>query len=168
MRLALTIPTQGGRVLPFAELHDLQRRLRNRKVLSVFVDTSGTADGPSWRAKVERVLARLDATPPQLPSGERTARTLCMAHLRTFLESIRDTPRERGWFAYVTTDDVVTASPLDSQLETAAFWQTGIVMAPLLDMSDKRSRTAVVESQPRFAVQTLARSRALVSSPAHP
>ena len=163
MAFELTTPVPGGRVLPFAELHDLQRRLRNRKVLSVFIDTSGTADGPPWRVKVERVLARLDATPPELPSGERTARALCMAHLRTFLESTRDTPRERGWYAYVTTDDVVAASPLDGKLETAAFWQTGLVMAPLLNATGKRSRLQVAAPPPRFALQLLAESRALVA-----
>jgi len=31
----------------FAEVRDLERRLQNRKVLSVFVDTRGTADDPS-------------------------------------------------------------------------------------------------------------------------
>lgn len=163
MPFELTTPMQGGRVLPFAELHDLQRRLRNRKVLSVFIDTAGTADGPSWRVKVERVLARLDATPPQLPSGERTARALCMAHLRTFLECIRDTPKERGWYAYVTTDDVVAASPIDGQLETAAFWQTGLVMAPLLNAPAKRSRLQMAAPPPRFALQSLAESRELAA-----
>ncbi|HJR65247.1 MAG TPA: hypothetical protein VJ802_02375 [Gemmatimonadaceae bacterium] len=149
-------------MLAFTELHEVQRRLQNRKVLSVFVDTSGPADGPSWRAKLDRALASLDARPPLLSSGERTARELCVAHLRTALESLRGTPGEPGWVAYVTTDDVVAAWPLHRPVETAVFWQSGIVMAPLLETVVKRTEMATLASQRRFALQRLTESRPLV------
>lgn len=154
-------------MIAFAELHELQRRLGHRKVLSVFIDTAGTADGPSWRVKLDRALARLDATAPHLPSGERTARELCMAHLRTTLEGIRGTLTEPGWVAYVTTDDVVAACPLDTRIETAVFWQTGIVMAPLLE-TVKRPAMALAPSRARFALQRLTGSRPLMTSHASP
>jgi hypothetical protein len=102
-------------------------------VLSVFVDTS-TADpatGSAWRVELNRALARLDAMPPRLSSGERTARDLCMAHLRTALEGIRRAPGRPAWVAYVTTDDVVAAGPVRGRLETGVFWQNGVVVGPL-------------------------------------
>lgn len=154
-------------MVAFAELHEIQRRLCNRRVLSVFIDTAGTADGPSWRAKLDRTLARLDATAPPLPSGERTARELCMAHLRTALEGIRGKPQEPGWVAYVTTDDVVAACPLDTRVETAVFWRTGIVMTPLLETA-KRPPMQLAPSRARFALQRLAGSRPLMTSHAPP
>lgn len=155
-------------MLAFTQLHEVQRRLQNRKVLSVFVDTSGPADGPSWRAKLDRALANLDATPPRLSNGERTARDLCVAHLRTALESLRGTPGEPGWVAYVTTDDVVAAWPLHRPVETAVFWQSGIVMAPLLETAVERAEMQTSASQRRFALQRVARARPLVRNHASP
>ena len=155
-------------MLAFTQLHEVQRRLQKRKVLSVFVDTSGPADGPSWRAKLDRALANLDATPPRLSNGERTARDLCVAHLRTALESLRGTPGEPGWVAYVTTDDVVAAWPLHRPVETAVFWQSGIVMAPLLETAVKRAEMQTSATQRRFALQRVARARPLVRNHASP
>jgi hypothetical protein len=143
----------------FAEVRDLERRLQNRKVLSVFVDTRETADGPSWRRKLDRALARLEATGPCPSSGDRTARELCMGHLRTTLEGIREAPEAPGWIAYVTTDDVVAGYPVDTRVETAVFWQTGIVTAPVLDATAKRPQTQPAASPARVAVQRLAGTR---------
>ena len=114
-----------------AELPQLESRLRSRKVLSVFVDTSAAEDGSAWRVKLDRALARLDATSPPLSTGDRTARELCMAHLWTALEGKREAPGKPGWVAYVTTDDVVVAEPLPVAVETGVFWNNGIVVAPL-------------------------------------
>ena len=117
-----------------AQLRELQRSLRNRKVLSVFVDTSTTdpTRGSTWRDELNRALARLDATPPDPSSGEHTARELCMGHLRTALEGIRGGLGAPGWVAYVTTDDVIAAEPVRARLKTGVFWQNGIVMGPIL------------------------------------
>jgi hypothetical protein len=116
----------------FPQLRELARTLRNRKVLSVFVDTSATGEGSSWREELQRALAGLDAMPPHLSRAEGTARALCMAHLWTALEGMRGVPGRPAWVAYVTTDDVVAAGPVPARLETGAFWQNGVVVAPLL------------------------------------
>jgi hypothetical protein len=102
-------------------------------VLSVFVDTSDAdpTNGSTWRDELNGALRRLDATPPHVSSGERTARELCMAHLRTALEGMRGAPGRPAWVAYVTTDDVVAAGPVRAHLDTGVFWQTGIVVTPL-------------------------------------
>lgn len=131
----------------FAQLRELQARLRNRKVLSVFVNMSVTTADTTWRAELNRALARLDAKPPHLPSGERTALDLCIAHLRTALEGIRGSPGEPGWVAYATTDDVVAAGPVRAQLETEAFWQNGIVVRPIMPAFVK-PRATVPTAQP--------------------
>jgi hypothetical protein len=121
-------------MLTFAALRDLERRLQNRKVLSVFVDTSAIQPPRrfGWREQLNRALARLEVTVPSCSSGERTARELCMAHLRTLLEGMRALPEGPGWVAYVTTDDVIASGAVRASLETSAFWQNGIVVAPLL------------------------------------
>lgn len=150
-------------MLAFTELNEVQRRLQWRRVLSVFIDTAGTADGPPWRAKLDRALARLEATAPYPPSGECTARELCTAHLRTTLRGIQGTPKEPGWVAYVTTDGVVAAFPLDTRIETAVFWQTGIVITPVLETA-KRPAMQLAPSRARFALQQLPEPRPLVTS----
>lgn len=115
----------------YAQLRELERQLKNRKVLSVFIDTSSAAAGPAWRMELNRALARLEATPPRLPEGERTARELCVGHLRAALEGMRETPGRPGWAAYVTTDDVVAAGPVRDRVETKVCWQNGIVVRPM-------------------------------------
>ena len=82
-----------------------------------------------------------------------------MAHLRTTLEGIREAPEAPGWVAYVTTDDVVAGYPVDTRVETAVFWQAGIVTAPLLEATAKRPQTQPVASSARVAVQRLAGTR---------
>ena len=114
----------------YAQRQELEYRLRNRKVLSVFIDASSAAAGPAWRMELNRALARLESRPPRLPEGERTARELCVAHLRAALEGMRGVPGRPGWVAYVTTDDVVASGPVRSRVETTAVWQTGIVVRP--------------------------------------
>jgi hypothetical protein len=121
---------QDGHMFGFGELRELERRLRNRKVLSVFVDAS-VADRGSWRAELNRALFRLEAASPQLSNGERTARELCIAHLRTLLEGVQVAPGWPAWVAYVTTDDVVASGPVRARVATGVFWQTGIVVRPL-------------------------------------
>jgi hypothetical protein len=116
----------------FAQLRELEGRLHDRKVLSVFVDMAVTTADTTWREALNRALAQLDARPPHLKAGDRTALDLCVAHLRTALEGMRGTPGEPGWVAYVTTDDVVASGPVRTRLETAAFWQHGIVVRPLM------------------------------------
>jgi hypothetical protein len=114
----------------FGELRELERRLRNRKVLTVFVDAS-VADRAAWRAELNRALFRLEAASPHLSAGERTARELCIAHLRTLLEGGRGAPGWPAWVAFVTTDDVVASGPVRARVATSVFWQTGIVVRPL-------------------------------------
>jgi hypothetical protein len=134
-------------MLAFAELGQLERRLRSRKVLSVFVDTSAPEDGSAWRVKLDRALARLDAT--SLSSGDRTARELCMAHLRTALEGRREAPGRPGWVAYVTTDDVVAAEPVPVAVETGVFWDNGIVVGPLAPALPRTSSRLIEASRAR-------------------
>lgn len=146
----------------FRQLRELERRLRNRKVLSVFVDTSNTdpTKGSTWWDDLNRALLRLDTMPPYVSSGERTARELCMAHLRTALEGMRGAPGRPAWVAYVTTDDVVAAGPVRARLDTGVFWQTGIVVSPL---RSARAQPRAVALTDVGSAQVAHRPRAAVS-----
>ena len=148
----------------FAQLRELERRLRNRKVLSVFVDTSdtGSTRSSTWRDELNRALFRLDGM-RYVSSGERTARELCMAHLRTALEGMHGTPGRPAWVAYVTTDDVVAAGPVRARLDTGVFWQTGIVVTPFRSARAKPRAVALADvaspqaaGRPREAVSGIA------------
>lgn len=121
-------------MLTTTQLRALERGLRTRKVLSIFIDTSAPDlhRRQNWRTEAYRALARLDGALLHSPPGERTARELCVAHLSTLLETIRDTPRAPGWVAYVTTDDVVAHGPVRERIDTRVFWRAGAVIAPLL------------------------------------
>ena len=131
----------------YGQLRELEHQLKNRKVLSVFIDTSSAAAGTAWRMALNRALARLEATPPRLPEGERTARELCVAHLRAAVEGMRETPGRPGWVAYVTTDDVVAMGPVRDRVETKVFWQNGIVVRPMAGAPGK-TRVPVIPARP--------------------
>lgn len=135
-------------MLSLGEILDMERALRGRRVLSVFVDTSATdpAARSRWRTDLAQALARLHAEASRLTPGERTALELSLAHLRTELDSMRWAPAGPGWVAYATTDDVVLCGPVRARLQTAALWQPGLVVGPL--ETPVATRTAIMRTAP--------------------
>ncbi|HEX6050563.1 MAG TPA: hypothetical protein VFZ21_14890, partial [Gemmatimonadaceae bacterium] len=120
-------------MLTLAEILEMERALRGRRVLSVLVDTSAMdpASRARWRTDLACALARLHAEAVRLPPGDRTALELCLAHLHTELEAMRWNPGGPAWVAYATTDDVILCGPVRARVQTGAFWQRGMVVAPL-------------------------------------
>lgn len=121
-------------MLKLTQIFGMERALRGRRVLSVFVDTSSTDRGgrATWRADLDLAIARVLADASRLPGGERTALELCLAHVRTELEAAHGPPASPRWVAYATTDDVVLAGAVQGPLQTQVIWQRGLVVAPLL------------------------------------
>lgn len=121
-------------MLALAQLLGLERSLRGRRVLSVFVDTTVTdpASRSGWRAQLDRAFARLQSDAGGMRPGDRTALELCLAHVRTALQGARGAPGRPGWVAYATTDDVVLAEAVRTPVKTRVYWQHGMVIAPLL------------------------------------
>ena len=121
-------------MLTLTEVLGTERALRGRRALSVFVDTSSKGRDPhdTWRADLDRAIARVVAEASRLPDGERTAFELCLAHVRTELEAAHGPPACPGWVAYATTDDVVLAGAVRAPVQTQVVWQRGLVIAPLL------------------------------------
>jgi len=121
-------------MLALAQLLGLERSLRGRRVLSVFVDTTVTdpASRSGWRCQLDRAFARLQFDAGGLKPGDRTALELCLAHVRTALQGARGAPGRPGWVAYATTDDVVLAEAVRTPVKTRVYWQHGMVIAPLL------------------------------------
>ena len=121
-------------MLALAQLLGLERSLRGRRVLSVFVDTTVTdpASRSGWRSQLDRAFARLHSEAGGRTPGDRTALELCLAHVRTALEGARGAPGRPGWVAYATTDDVVLAEAVSTPVKTRVYWQHGMVIAPLL------------------------------------
>ena len=121
-------------MLALAQLLGLERSLRGRRVLSVFVDTTVTdpASRWGWRSQLDRAFARLQSDAGGLQPGDRTALELCLAHVRTALQGARGTPGRPAWVAYATTDDVVLAEAVRTPVKTRVYWQHGMVIAPLL------------------------------------
>lgn len=135
-------------MLTLGEILDMERALRGRHVLSVFVDTSATdpAARSRWRTDLARALGRLYTEASHLTPGDRTALELSLAHLRTELESMRWAPAGPAWVAYATTDDVVLCGPVRARLQTGAFWQQRLVVAPL--EAPVATRTAIMRTAP--------------------
>ena len=147
-------------MLALAQLLGLERSLRGRRVLSVFVDTTVTdpVSRAGWRCQLDRAFARLLSDAGGRTPGDRTALELCLAHVRTALEGARGAPGRPGWVAYATTDDVVLAEAVSAAVKTRVYWQHGMVIAPLLAqgavVGASAARldpvTSAIHSAPRF------------------
>jgi hypothetical protein len=57
--------------------------------------------------------------------------------------------------AYATTDDVVATGPVRARLETAAFWEDGIIVSPLLATVTKSRAVPLADIVSEETVQRL-------------
>jgi hypothetical protein len=121
-------------MLTATRLRALSNTLRDRKVLSVFIDLAANEaeyDHRDWRYDVHRAVARLRSS-TCLEPRERTARDLAVAHLLSLVETMREPPQGPAWVAYATTDDVVAHGTVRTRVVTLASWRDGPMIGPLL------------------------------------
>ena len=128
------------------QLVALERSLRDRRVLSVYLD--GTAKDPAskrmWRVHLDHSLSDLRAWLADSPHAERDEFAQCLHLLERELAAFTGNVGAPGWAAFITADRVHDASLLPVAMPTQASWSTGACVAPYLRALKELRPVAVV------------------------
>lgn len=127
-------PAPGGVSSPpmhFAELVALERALRGKPTLSVYLDGAVTtpAARTAWRRRLECGLDHLRAG---IADDERAAFAAATSALADLLAPFTGALGSAGWAAFVTADDVPFARPLPVPVSFSAHWGAGARVVPML------------------------------------
>ena len=132
-------------MLTYAQLVTLHRSLRDRRVLTVYID--GSAADPaiqrSWRLQLEHSLADLRRWLEGSSHDEREQFERCVRLLEGAVERFNSGIRAPGWAAFITRDGVRDAQHLPAPAPTLAVWSTGACIAPYM-RALKESRPVIV------------------------
>jgi hypothetical protein len=119
-------------MLTTSQLVSLERSLRGKRVLSVYLD--GTAKDPaqqrSWRVQLDHSLDDLRSWLSGSPRGEREELEQCLRRLDEALAAFPASIGAPGWAAFIAADRVHEASSLPVPMPTQAVWSTGACVAP--------------------------------------
>ncbi|HEU5185230.1 MAG TPA: hypothetical protein VFU01_11715 [Gemmatimonadaceae bacterium] len=119
-------------MLTTSQLVSLERSLRDKRVLSVYLD--GTAKDPAqqraWRKQLDHSLDDLRSWLAGSSRAERDELEQCLRLLDERLASFTANVGAPGWAAFITADAVHEASPLPVPMPTQAVWSTGAAVAP--------------------------------------
>lgn len=132
-------------MMNYAELATLERSLRDRRVLSVYVDGTAEdfAEQRKWRIQLRQSLKDLRTWLADSPHSEREEFERCVALLDKQLTSLPNGVGSRGWAAFITSDGVHAAEHLPVPMPTMAAWSSGACIAPYA-RSLKQTRLVVV------------------------
>lgn len=116
------------------QLVELERRLRERWVLSVYVDATvqDPAERGAWRVKLDTSLAAIRLSLRDATHDEREAFAAATARLHESLAAVSGALRSTGWVAFVTDADVPYAEGLPVPMPTLVTWERGMRIAPYL------------------------------------
>jgi len=121
-------------MLTHAQLIELERSLRDERVLSVYLH--GAADDPAarlvWRTDLERSLRDLRRWLAGSSHDEREAFERCVDLLHELLAPYAAGLSSPGWSAFITDGMVQDAERLPVSMPTMAIWSTGMCVAPYI------------------------------------
>ena len=119
-------------MMNYTDLATLERSLRDRRVLSVYID--GTAEDfaqqRKWRIELGQSIKDLRAWLTDSSHSEREEFERCVALLEEQLEPMANSVRSRGWVSFITADRVHSAEHLPVPMPSVAVWSSGACIAP--------------------------------------
>lgn len=131
-------------MLDRADLVRLYRELRDRPVLSVYldVDQHDPAERRVWKTRLERE-ARLEARRIADDGGDSDAFDAAFAHVE---DALKDSGfvQGRGWVGFATTDGLVYHESLPVPMPDLVRWEEGIRAAPYIRGLKRLRRIAVI------------------------
>ena len=132
-------------MLTYKDLVELERALRDRAVLSVYINgqTEDPASRKRWRLDLRHSFDDITSWLEGSSHAEREAFTTCRELVVNRLDRYRGTIRSPGWAAFCSTDGVYYASPLPVPMPTMAVWSSGPCLTPYL-RALKEARSVIV------------------------
>lgn len=138
-------------MVTYSRLHNVERTLRDTRVLSVFLPggPADPAEQPGQPVHLGDALAALREVHANDSHDEREALENAIGLLEHALTSTHRDVRSPGWVAYVTATDVHLAEPLSVRVPLRVSWEIGIQVAPLLEAlgAQRPAIVALVESR---------------------
>jgi hypothetical protein len=121
-------------MLTYTKLLHLERALRDRRVLSVYLH--GAADDPAarltWRTDLDRSIRDLRRWLAGSSHAEREELERCVKRLEGLLAPYAAGLPSPGWAGFITDDVVHDAERLPVPMPTMAIWSTGMCVAPYI------------------------------------
>lgn len=141
-------------MLTLAELVTLHRSLRDRRVLSVYIDGSATdpAVQRSWRLQLEHALDDIRRWLDDSSRSERDEFDACIRLLGTLTTGFSAGVGAPGWAAFITSDRVYDAQRLPVPARTLAVWSNGPCVSPYVRALKERRPDVIVLADARRAV----------------
>lgn len=121
-------------MMNFPQLVALAHSLRERQVLSVYLDgkATDTAQQRAWRVQLDQRLDNLRTWLSESDHAEREEFEQCVRLLDKELEAFTENVGMPGWVAFITADRVHVAARLPVAMPTLAVWSTGPSVAPYM------------------------------------
>lgn len=118
-------------MLTHDELVDLYRNLRERSVLSVYLDGKATdfAERKAWRRRLEQQLTEARKR-VNGEDGEEDAFNRALVRIQDSLANFDNFLPDRGWVGFATAEELVHASPVRVPMPDLVRWESGIRVAP--------------------------------------
>jgi hypothetical protein len=131
-------------MLDHVKLMELYRELRDRKVLSVYLDADqhDPAERNKWRRRLEHDVARLGR---ELNGNvaEREDLERAWTRLKGALEAYESFLPDRGWVGFATPDRLWYAENVPVPMPDGVYWEDGLRAAPYV-RGLKQARPVVV------------------------
>lgn len=140
-------------MLTHTDLLALHRSLRERRVLSVYID--GSAADPaiqrSWRLQLDHSLTDLRSWLEGSPRDECAEFEACVRLLDEAVARFSAGVGSPGWAAFITSDGIHHAQHLPVAEPTLAVWSNGPCLAPYMRALKERRPVVVVVADARKA-----------------
>lgn len=120
-------------MLTYDSLADLDERLQQDKVLSVYLrgGTESFGEQNAWKVELKNELSRLEEErEKEADRSDREAFEAAGKRLRSLLDGMPGQPPQGGWVAFITPEETVHAEAVPAPMPTRAIWQQGILTAP--------------------------------------
>lgn len=121
-------------MLTFGNLVDLERALRDKTVLSVYVngDNSDPATRDRWRADLRHSFDDIESWLRESSHTERESFAACREAALKELAGFLPNLGERGWTGFFTTEGPYHLGAVPVPVPTMAAWSTGACVAPYI------------------------------------
>jgi hypothetical protein len=132
-------------MLTYPDLVRLERALRDRTVLTVYVNGESTdpAMRSRWRLDLRHSFDDIESWLRDSSHSEREAFAACRAMALDELEDFPGAIGAPGWAAFITTGGVFDASTVSVPVPTMAAWSTGPCLSPYV-RAIKEARPVIV------------------------
>ena len=167
-------------MLTYSDLVNLERDLRGKTVLSVYVngEEPDLAKRRRWRIELRNSLNDIETWLKGAPHAEREAFAACRRKLLQRFDIMRGAIRSPGWAGFYTSNGEQYTGPVPAPVPTMAVWSSGACLTPhiralkeahpvLVVVVDSKKARIYRYAERKVDLLDTVRAKALVEHPDH-